>query len=428
VPVTSVSPGVFAQTHTRVGLLHTSFQSMGLVPELLRALDDEGYATPTPIQHEAIPIGLAGRDLIGSAQTGTGKTAAFLLPILQRLKAGRRGALRALILVPTRELAEQVFTSAQVYGRHTGVRSAAVYGGVGMDPQIRALRRGTDIVIATPGRLLDHMGRGHVDASHLEVLVLDEADRMLDMGFAPDVQRILDALPAKRQTMLFSATISPDVDRLARRALNDHAAVEIGRRAQAADGLEHILVAVDKSSKRHALGRLLRETPERGRTLVFTRTKHGADRLARQLRTDGNRVAALHGGKTQSARSKALDGFRLGSSPILIATDVAARGIDVDGIVMVVNYDVPNDPEVYVHRVGRTARAGAAGVAITLMSPDEWLQMRDIEKLMGRTLTREVLPGLEPGVAPMQPRERPVAAAKRPASPLRSRQGAARRR
>ncbi len=401
---------------------------MGLTPELLRALEDEGYVQPTPIQHEAIPIGLAGRDVIGSAQTGTGKTAAFLLPILQRLQTRKRGALRALVLVPTRELAEQVLASAKTYGRHTGVRSAAVYGGVGMEPQTRALRRGTDIVIATPGRLLDHMGRGHVDPSALEFLVLDEADRMLDMGFARDVNRILDALPAKRQSLLFSATISSDVDRLAKRALNDHTAVEIGRRAEAADGLEHILVAVDKSSKRHALARLLQETPDRGRTLVFTRTKHGADRLARQLRTDGNRVVALHGGKTQSARNQALDRFRVGSAPILIATDVAARGIDVDGIVMVVNFDVPTDPEVYVHRVGRTARAGAAGVAITLMSPDEWLLMRDVEKLMGRSFPRDVLPGLEPAIAPLQPHERPAVKPKRTAPSLRPRQGAARRR
>jgi len=233
-----------------------SFQSLGLAPALMRAVEEQGYTEPTPIQLQAIPLGLEGRDVVGSAQTGTGKTAAFLLPILQRLSEGRRRTLRALVLVPTRELAEQVLCAARDYGRHTGLEAVAVYGGVGMEPQTRALRRGVDIMIATPGRLLDHMGRGHVDCSALEVLVLDEADRMLDMGFAPDVNRILSALPTERQTMLFSATISSDVDRLARRAMSDHAAVEIGRRAEAAEGVEHMLVAVDHTAKREVLVRL----------------------------------------------------------------------------------------------------------------------------------------------------------------------------
>jgi len=404
-----------------------SFASFGLAPELLRALDEQGYVEPTPIQLEAIPAGLAGRDVVGSAQTGTGKTAAFLLPILQRLKSGERGTLRALVLVPTRELAEQVFNSALSYGKHSGTRPVAVYGGVSLEQQTRALKNRVDIVIATPGRLLDHMGRGHIDWSHIEVLVLDEADRMLDMGFSRDVNRILAELPIERQTLLFSATISDQVDRLARRALKDHAAVEIGRRATAAEGVEHILVAVDKSEKRHALAQLLGELPERGRALVFTRTKHGADRLTRQLRSDGIHVAALHGGKTQSFRNKTLDGFREGRIRILVATDVAARGIHIDNIVMVVNYDVPADPEIYVHRVGRTARAGAQGVALTLMSPDEWLLMCDVEKLMGKTFPREVLPGFEPAVAPLQPLERqsPV---RRQGPSLRPRSGGARRR
>jgi ATP-dependent RNA helicase RhlE len=404
-----------------------SFASFGLAPELLRALDEQGYVEPTPIQLEAIPAGLAGRDVVGSAQTGTGKTAAFLLPILQRLKNGKRGTLRALVLVPTRELAEQVFNSALSYGRHSGTKAVAVYGGVSLELQTRALKNSVDIVIATPGRLLDHMGRGHIDWSNIEVLVLDEADRMLDMGFARDVNRILGELPIERQTLLFSATISDQVDRLARRALKDHAAVEIGRRATAAEGVEHILVAVNKSEKRHALAHLLGELPERGRALVFTRTKHGADRLTRQLRGDGIHVAALHGGKTQSSRNKTLDGFREGRIRILVATDVAARGIHIDNIVMVVNYDVPADPEIYVHRVGRTARAGAQGVALTLMSPDEWLLMCDVEKLMGRTFPREVLPGFEPAVAPLQPLERqsPV---RRQGPSLRPRSGGARRR
>lgn len=404
-----------------------SFKSLGLEPGLLRALEEEGYAQPTPIQAEAIPIGLEGRDIVGSAQTGTGKTAAFVLPILQRLMGGRRGALRALVLTPTRELAEQVLQSAIAYGRYANVTATAIYGGVPMEPQTNALARGVDIVVATPGRLLDHMGRGHLDLSKLEVLVLDEADRMLDMGFSPDVHRILAAVPTKRQTMLFSATISYDVDRLARRAMANHAAVEIGRRAEAAEGVEHMLVAVDKAVKREALARLLREVTE-GRTLVFTRTKHGAERLARQLKRDGLEADALHGGKTQSARNKALDRFREGRTRILVATDVAARGIDVDDIVLVVNFDVPREAEVYVHRVGRTARAGSKGIALTLMSPDEWLLMRDVEALMGRTFLRETVPGFEPAVVPMQPGERRNGPMPQLGPSVRHRRGRGRRR
>ncbi len=404
-----------------------SFESLGLAPELLRAVKDEGYSEPTPIQEQAIPMGLAGKDIVGSAQTGTGKTAAFLLPILQRLMNGPLGTLRAMILTPTRELAEQILIAAQAYGRHTGVKAVAVYGGVGMAPQTRALRQGVDIVAATPGRLLDHMGRGHVDSSKLEVLVLDEADRMLDMGFAPDVLRIIESLPSKRQTMCFSATISADVDRLARRALNKHAEVEIGRRAEVADGVEHILVAVDRTNKREALLRMLQEVPGKGRTLVFTRTKHGADKLAFYLRREDVNVSALHGGKTQIARDKALARFKDGKTEVLVATDVAARGIDIDDILMVVNYDVPHDSEVYIHRVGRTARAGGFGVALTLMSPDEWLLMRDVEKLMGRSFHRDVVPGLEPSIMPLQPEER-AEMVKRPARSVMGRRGGARRR
>ena len=403
-----------------------TFESLGLASELLRALETEGYTEPTPIQREAIPVGLEGRDVVGCAQTGTGKTAAFLLPILQRLKDGPHGRVRALVLVPTRELAEQVFSRAQAYGRHGKVKAVAVYGGVGMEPQTKALRGGTDIVIATPGRLLDHMGRGHLDTSALEVLVLDEADRMLDMGFQRDVYRILATLPSKRQTMFFSATISSDVDMLARRALTDHAEVETSGRAETAEGVEHVLVAVDKSEKRGVLAKMLQELPS-GRTLVFTRTKYGADKLAHHLRREGTNVAAFHGGKTQSARQKALDRFRLGKTHVLVATDVAARGIDVTNIVMVVNFDVPQDPEVYIHRVGRTARAGQSGVALTLMSPDEWLMMREVEKLMGRTLPRDVVPGFEPVHAPIQPAERATAARPKGRS-VRGRRGIARRR
>lgn len=406
--------------------MKVTFKGLGLADELVRAVEDEGYTEPTPIQQEAIPLGLQGRDVVGSAQTGTGKTAAFLLPLLQRLQGGPKRTLRALILTPTRELAEQVLQSAQAYGRHSRLESVAIYGGVGMEPQTRALKRGVDIVVATPGRLLDHMGRGHVNTRNLEILVLDEADRMLDMGFAREVNQILATLPTERQTMLFSATISTDVDRLARRAMQGHAAVEIGRRADPAEGVEHIVVAVDKPAKRLVLARLLEQVPA-GRTLVFTRTKHGADKLAYHLRREGKDVAALHGGKTQTHRNKALDGFRNGKTRILVATDVAARGIDVDDIVMVVNFDVPQDPEVYVHRVGRTARAGANGIALTLMSPDEWLLMGDVEKLIGRTFAREVVAGFEPSVMPIPPEER--AAQRRPQGPsVRARRGRARRR
>ena len=402
------------------------FTSLGLVPELVRAVAEEGYERPTPIQQEAIPLALAGRDLIGSAQTGTGKTAAFILPILQRLaRGGAARTLRALILVPTRELAEQVLQSARAYGRHIDLTAAAVYGGVGMEPQTRALKHGADIVVATPGRLLDHMERGHVDYSRLEVLVLDEADRMLDMGFAPDVRRILAALPDERQTMLFSATVSAEVDALARTALAGHASVEIGRRAQPADGIEHVIVAADKVRKRDVLARILQAKPA-GQTLIFTRTKYGADKLATFLRREGIPAHAIHGNKAQSHRQRTLAAFREGTADVLVATDIAARGIDVDGIRMVVNYDVPNDPEIYVHRVGRTARAGAQGLALTLISPDEWLLMGDIEKLIGRTFPREVIPGFEPSVPPLQPRA--VAAEQpRPARSVRMRVGRGRR-
>src|SRR2546425_1054080 len=396
------------------------FTSLGLAPELLRAVAEEGYEQPTPIQLEAIPLALAGRDLIGSAQTGTGKTAAFMLPILQRLaQHGARPALRALILVPTGEHAGRVLQSARAYGRHPRGGAAAVAGGVGREPQPRALRHGVDIVVAPPGRLLDHMERGHVDFSRLEVLVLDEADRMLDMGFAPDVRRILRALPTVRQTLLFSATISPEVDALARAALNGHASVEIGRRAQAADGIEHVIVAVDKVQKRAVLARILQAKPA-GQTLVFTRTKYGADKLAASLKKEGIPAHALHGDKAQSHRTRTLDAFRQGTAEILVATDIAARGIDVDGIRMVVNFDVPNDPETYVHRVGRTARAGARGLALTLLSPDEWLVMADIEKLIGQTFPREVIAGFEPSVAPLQPKPA-RAVTPRPARSVRGR-------
>jgi ATP-dependent RNA helicase RhlE len=295
-----------------------------------------------------------------------------------------------------------------------------------MEPQTQALRKGVDIVVATPGRFLDHLGRGHLDLSRVEVLVLDEADRMLDMGFAPDVRRILDALPAERQTLLFSATISDDVDRLARRALQNHAEVETARRATPADGIEHGIFAVDKLFKKDALVSVLK-LDFVGRALVFTRTKYGADKLTRHLKNEGIPAAAIHGDKAQSARQRTMDDFREGRLRILVATDLAARGIDVDDIEIVVNFDVPTDPEIYVHRVGRTARAGAQGLALTLMSPDEWLLMADIEKLIGRTFPREVVPGFEPTVRPLTPIVREQELVNRGPS-VRARRGQVRRR
>ena len=378
------------------------FTALGLKPELVRAVADEGYTIPTPIQEQTIPLALAGRDVVGSAQTGTGKTAAFLLPILQKLSESTGRGTRALILVPTRELCEQVLERAVAYGRHLNLKACAVYGGVGMEPQTKALRGGVDIIVATPGRMLDHMGRGHVDLSKVCFLVLDEADRMLDMGFAPDVNRILSEIPTERQTFLYSATISHDVDRLAHRALRNHAEVETARRAATADGIEHGIIGVDKIKKKDALVSVLKLDMVH-QALIFTRTKFGADKLTRHLKKEGIPAEALHGDKAQSVRQRTLDEFRSGSLRTLVATDLAARGIDVEGIGLVVNFDVPTDPEVYVHRVGRTARAGAEGLALTLMSPDEWILVNDIERLVGHGFPREVIPGLEPSVAPPPP-------------------------
>ena len=407
--------------------MENTFAALGLIPQLVKAVDECGYKEPTPVQQQSIPIALAGRDVVGSAQTGTGKTAAFMLPILQRMYANPKPGMRALVLVPTRELAEQVLQNTRAYAKHLGIKAQAVYGGVGMEPQTKALRKGVEVVVATPGRFLDHMERGNVKPAGLEFLVLDEADRMLDMGFSKDVHKILDFLPKGRQTLFFTATISPEVDRLAKHALDDHAAVEIGGRAETAEGVQHILLAVDKQDKRGALTTLLQGVADNARTLIFTRTKYGADKLAHHLKKDGVEVAALHGGKTQPMRTKTLDRFRSGKIRLLVATDVAARGIDVSNIHMVVNFDVPQDPEVYVHRVGRTARAGTQGLALTLMSPDEWLMMRDIEKLMGRTLNRDVVPGYEPSVPPAGPNDHIEKKSKKKSS-IRGRRGIARRR
>ncbi len=377
-----------------------SFTELGLAHEIARAVREKGYEAPTPIQKGTIPGVIAGRDLIGCAQTGTGKTAAFTLPILHRLRTGARGRLRALILTPTRELALQIGESLRVYGRHVRLASAVIHGGVPYRPQEMALRRGVDILVATPGRLLDHMQRGKIDFRSLEVLVLDEADRMLDMGFIRDVRRIIRALPGRRQTLFFSATMPDEVRRLSKEILRDPVNVEVApRRSAPAPGVRQSLLPVARERKRELLAHLV-EKEARGQTLVFTKTKHGADKLARHLERRGHDVAVLHGNRSQAQRTKALDAFKKKRARILVATDIAGRGIDVEGITHVVNYDLPNVPEDYVHRVGRTARAGATGDAISLMTPDDRQHVRAIEALIGRAIECRTVQGFEDHTAP----------------------------
>jgi ATP-dependent RNA helicase RhlE len=377
-----------------------SFTELGLVPEITRAVREKGYDHPTPIQKETIPAVLAGRDLIGCAQTGTGKTAAFTLPILQRLKDGARGRVRALILAPTRELALQIEASLRAYGRHVRLGSAVIHGGVSHQPQEAALRRGADLLVATPGRLLDHMERGYVDFRGLEVLVLDEADRMLDMGFIRDVRRIIRALPARRQTLFFSATMPDEIRRLSEEILRDPVTVEVApRRSTPPRGVRQTLLPVAAERKRDLMTHVMK-TEATGQTLVFTRTKHGANKLARHLERCGHGVAVLHGNRSQSQRTRALDAFKRKQARVMVATDIAGRGIDVEGIAHVVNYDLPNVPEDYVHRIGRTARAGATGEAISLMAPEDRPHVRAIEALIGQTIESRTVAGFEPHAAP----------------------------
>ena len=383
-----------------------TFSDLGLRPELLRAVGDAGYTTPTPIQEQGIPVALQGLDVLGCAQTGTGKTAVFLLPILQRIANAPRGGLRALVITPTRELAAQIGDNARAYGKYLQVRSTTIFGGVSMSPQTDRLRRGVDLVIATPGRLLDHMERGHLNWSHLEVLVLDEADRMLDMGFLPDVTRILKALPAKRQNLFFSATMPREIEGLIKRTMREPVVVEVTPRATTAKSVRQVIHHVTGEQKRDLLCHLLGRG-NMGQVLVFTRTKVRADRLARALAGTGRRVAAIHGDKSQGARTQALDGFRSGRIDTLIATDIAARGIDVDGISHVVNFDVPNVPEDYVHRIGRTARAGADGDAISLVSHEEAGFVRAIERLIGTSIPRESVSGFTSAPPAVLPRRGP---------------------
>jgi ATP-dependent RNA helicase RhlE len=370
-----------------------SFSELDLVEPLRRAVCAENYERPTPIQAEAIPHLLAGRDLLGIAQTGTGKTAAFALPILQRLAstrtAVRRGCMRALILTPTRELAIQIGDSFRTYGRYMSLRSAVIYGGVGQKPQVDALARGLDILVATPGRLLDLMGQRHVHFDQVSIFVLDEADRMLDMGFIHDVKTVIAALPKQRQSLFFSATMPQQIDRLADTILRDPIRVSVTPAASTVEQVEQRVYFVDTSNKRALLADLLRDSAV-ARALIFTRTKHGANRVTEQLEHAGFEAEAIHGNKSQSARQRALGNFRDGRTRVLVATDIAARGIDIDGITHVINYEMPNVPESYVHRIGRTARAGAGGIAISFCDVSERPFLRDIE-----TLTRQKLRPVE---------------------------------
>ncbi len=377
------------------------FSDLGLRTELLRAVVDQGYTIPTPIQAQAIPVVLAGRDLMAAAQTGTGKTAGFTLPILQRLSATESGLSikrfkpRALVLVPTRELAVQVHDSVRTYGKFLHLKSAVIYGGVGMGAQLSALKSGVDIIVATPGRLLDHISQRSVDLSGIEILVLDEADRMLDMGFIRDIRRIIDLLPKKKQSLLFSATFSDEIRGLVSGLLRDPVSVEVARRNAPAEAVAQAVYQVDRDRKRDLLIRLIGDHGWH-QVLVFTRTKHGADALSDRLGKAGIRSAALHGNKSQNQRQRALEDFKRLKLNVLVATDIAARGIDIDDLPHVVNYELPNIPEDYVHRIGRTGRAGASGQAVSLVCVDEHRMLRDIERLLKRTIEKRVVEGFEP--------------------------------
>ncbi len=370
------------------------FTEFNFNPKVAAGVVAAGYDTPTPIQAKAIPTVLDGRDVMGLAQTGTGKTAAFALPILHRLMKGRRGHTRALIVAPTRELAEQIHTAISSLGQETGLRSITVYGGVSIRPQIARLKQGVDIVVACPGRLLDHIKQKTIDLSHLEVLVLDEADQMFDMGFLPDIRRLLTHLPSQRQTLLFSATMPKEIRSLAKEVLRDPETVQVDLVAPAVT-VSHALYPVDEARKTDLLFALLKHT-DTGSVLVFTRTKHRAKRLGEKLVKVGYKAASLQGNLSQNRRQAALDGFRDGSFQILVATDIAARGIDVSQVSHVVNFDIPNTPEAYIHRIGRTGRAARSGDAFTMVTPADRSMERAIEKVLGRSIERRVLDGFAP--------------------------------
>jgi len=381
----------------------TTFSELGLDKDILRAVTEHGYTIPTPIQLQAIPAVLTGLDLLAGAQTGTGKTAGFTLPLLHRLMAfskqspatpGRR-PIRALILTPTRELAAQVEESVRTYGKFLPLTSGVIFGGVGINPQIKLLKTGVDTLVATPGRLLDHIGQGTIDLSQIKILVLDEADRMLDMGFIKDIRKILSLLPPKRQNLLFSATFSNEIKELADKLLNSPAMIEVARRNSTVEVISQKIHPVDRNGKHTLLTHLIK-TLNWKQVLVFTRTKHGANKLVEQLQNAEISCMAIHGNKSQSARTKALSEFKDGSLTVLVATDIAARGIDIDQLPHVVNYDLPNVPEDYVHRIGRTGRAGAGGEAISLVCVDELKLLADIEKFIKRKIDSVVVAGFEP--------------------------------
>ena len=378
-----------------------SFAELGLAPALLRALESEGYTQPTPIQQQAIPLVLQGRDLLAAAQTGTGKTAAFTLPILQRLSdTAPAPRPRVLVLVPTRELAAQVGESIRTYGRHLpGFKTAIIFGGVGLNPQIDQFRRGVDIIVATPGRLLDHLQQRTVNLSAIEVLVLDEADRMLDMGFIRDIRKVLAVVPKKRQNLLFSATFNAEIRELASSLLTDPVSVEVAPRNAPIELVAQRVHPVDKARKTALIAHLVKGGDWK-QVLIFTRTKHGANRLAEQLLREGINAGAIHGNKSQNARTKALADFKAGIVRVLVATDIAARGIDIDQLPHVINHELPNVPEDYVHRIGRTGRAGNEGEAISLVCSEERAYLKDIERLLRRPIPSSNVPGFEPGSQP----------------------------
>ena len=401
-------------------LISTSFTTLGLTPELLRAVAEQGYTQPTPIQAQAIPVVLAGKDLLAAAQTGTGKTAGFTLPLLQLLHSrGASRSIRALILVPTRELAAQVQESVRVYGKHRPLRSITIFGGVNINPQIQDLRRGVDIVVATPGRLLDHVQQKTIDLRAIEILVLDEADRMLDMGFIHDIRRIIGLLPKRRQNLMFSATFPEEIRKLAAGFMHNPVTVEVARRNTPAELVAQVQHPVDPSRKRELLAHLVNEGNWH-QVLVFTRTKHGANRLAKQLNASGIEADAIHGNKSQPQRTRVLKRFKDNELQVLVATDIAARGIDIDELPHVVNYDLPHVAEDYVHRIGRTGRAGASGEAVSLVVPEDRSLMAAIERLMNRKVEERVIAGFEPGRHPQQrqqqakPHHRPARSHGRP--------------
>jgi ATP-dependent RNA helicase RhlE len=385
-----------------------SFDSLGLSPALLRAVAEQGYTQPTPIQTRVIPVVLEGRDVMAGAQTGTGKTAGFTLPLLHRLMQHTpavRGPVRALILTPTRELAAQVAESVKGYGKHLPFKSAVIYGGVSINPQIAQLKRGVDVLVATPGRLLDHAQQRTVDLRHVEIFVLDEADRMLDMGFLPDIRRVISLLPQRRQNLLFSATFPNDIRALANKMLDRPVSVEIGERNAAADKIEQAVYFADKGQKRGVLSWLIGSSDWK-QVLVFTRTKHGANRLAEQLERDGFTAAAIHGNKSQGARTRALADFKRGAVRVLVATDIAARGLDIDQLPHVVNFELPEVAEHYVHRIGRTGRAGNEGLAVSLVANDERPLLKQIERLLGYGLPVRTADGYVPAPPQQGDRER----------------------